>query len=156
MLAPTAEPQSLQQSVEDIPAGESREASWICVATLRATTTSVAPTRQSSNRLGYRFVSRPSQRSHLRSGVDRRPRMIVDAESAAYQQHPYNVRVGLENVSDRPVYNVAVELKTEGKQNYIYQPRERLVQSVAIDRPRRDVLDDVRVGPVHLRNAGSE
>ncbi len=57
-------------------------------------------------------------------------RIRVDTQDRADQGYPYHVRYGLENLSDIPVYNAALELKEEGKQNYIYAPNQQLSQSV--------------------------
>ena len=130
-LAPTATRQQVEQPVENIPAGESRTTQWVLRGdtegeyNLSATYTgTVAP-------IGRPIRLEALSTAPLKVWGASALTMLVDADAQAYSGYPYNVRVGLKNVSDHPVYNAAVELKTEGAKNYIYQPRERLTQSVA-------------------------
>ena len=68
-------------------------------------------------------------------------RLVVDVDDEAFRAHPYLVRVGLENITDTDpgnetnVYNPAVELSTEGRLNYIYQPKQQLEFTGDVIRP---------------------
>ena len=73
--------------------------------------------------------------------------MRVLAEERLIDGHPYRVVVEMENVSDIPVYNLAVELKEEGKLNYIYQPREELTRSIAELAPGETLTADYVLVP---------
>ena len=61
--------------------------------------------------------------------------MTVDADATATANYPYNIRVGLTNVSDVPVYNPAVTLYQEGGINYIFQPKQQGTYSAAVIEP---------------------
>ena len=61
----------------------------------------------------------------------------------AYKGSPYTVRVGLENVSDVPVYNASVELLPGGV-NYVPLPTQPTVQTAAEIAPGATFLGHVR------------
>ncbi len=73
--------------------------------------------------------------------------MTISAEDGLDHGFPYNVRVGLKNVSDIPVYNATAELLEKGRLGYIYQPRERLVQSTAVLAPGETFWADYLLVP---------
>ncbi len=130
-LAPTSTPQHATQTMDDIPGGQSRSVSWIVrgdnegfydisadyAGVLEPFGSTVAITGVSANQL------------HVWGGSA--VKMIVDADSTVHDGNPYRVRVGLQDIADVPVYNPSVELLTQGKVNYIYQPREELEQETA-------------------------
>ena len=61
--------------------------------------------------------------------------MTVDADETAQANYPYNVRVGLTNVSDIPIYNPTVALLNQGKVGYIYQPNQQLSYGTDVVQP---------------------
>ena len=131
-LAPTAEPQQLAQSLPDIPAGGSAAATWIVRGDTTGDYELTANYAASLEPIGapLSMVARTAAGALKVWGGDALS-MRVLAEERLIEGHPYRVVVEMENVSDIPVYNLAVELKEEGKLNYIYQPREELTRSIA-------------------------
>ena len=131
-LAPTAEAQSRTKSLPDIPGGESRETHWI-----------VRGDKSGSYDLTADYAAELSPVGvpvNLRAGLDEPIRvwggdalkMIVDADDWARTHKPYNVRVGLENVSDVDVYSAAIRLKEDGRHNFIYRPNEVLEHTTPV------------------------
>ena len=80
--------------------------------------------------------------------------LTVDADDEANDRYPYHVTVGLKNVADVPVYNPTLQLLTEGKKNYIYQPREQLVVTSRRTGPGRHPRPRLHSGPHHQRHPG--
>ena len=122
-LAPTAEPQQLVQSLPDIPAGGSASATWIVRGDTAGDYELTATYAASLEPIGapLSMVARTAPGA-LKVWAGDALFMRVLAEERLIDGHPYRVVVEMENVSDIPVYNLAVELKEEGKLNYIYQP----------------------------------
>ena len=131
-LAPTAVAQEAVQSLPDIPAGGSAAATWIVRGDTAGDYELAATYAASLEPIGapISMVARTAPGSLRVWGGDALT-MRVLAEERLLDGHPYRVVVEMTNVSDIPVYNLAVELKEEGKLNYIYQPREELTRSVA-------------------------
>ena len=120
------------QSLPDIPAGGSAAATWIVRGDTAGDYELAATYAASLEPIGapISMVARTAPGSLRVWGGDALT-MRVLAEERLLDGHPYRVVVEMTNVSDIPVYNLAVELKEEGKLNYIYQPREELTRSVA-------------------------
>ena len=131
-LAPTAVAQEAVQSLPDIPAGGSAAATWIVRGDTAGDYELAATYAASLEPIGapISMVARTAPGSLRVWGGDALT-MRVLAEERLLDGHPYRVVVEMTNVSDIPVYNLAVELKEEGKLNYIYQPREELTRPVA-------------------------
>ena len=131
-LAPTAQPQELAQSLPDIPAGGSAGATWIVRGDVAGSYEVSAAYAASLEPIGAPIsaVARTTPGALKVWGGDALT-MRVLAEERLIEGHPYRVVVEMTNVSDIPVYNLAVELKEQGKLNYIYQPREELTRGVA-------------------------
>jgi fibronectin type 3 domain-containing protein len=129
-LAPTHEPQSLKKDLGRIEGGGTGEAKWIIRGDkkgeymLEATFNGVLMPFEDAVQTLFK-TSEP-----FRVWGEDALKMHVDAQDRADQSHPYHVRFGLENVSDVPVYNAAIELKDETNQNYIYGPNQELVRSI--------------------------
>ena len=117
------EPQQLAQSLPDIPAGGSAAATWIVRGDTAGDYELSATYAASLEPIGapLSMVARTAPGALKVWGGDALT-MRVLAEERLLDGHPYRVVVEMENVSDIPVYNLAVELKEEGKLNYIYQP----------------------------------
>ena len=63
--------------------------------------------------------------------------VMVSADDNATTGYPYLATVGLKNVADVPVYNVALTLANQPGSNFIYQPKQNLSASATeIDDPR--------------------
>ena len=135
-LAPTAAPQSLTEAVADIPGGTSQEADWIIRGDTEGLYTLTADYTGSLEPIGT-SVSLPASTAPnaLHVWGESAVKMIVDADDHATAAYPYHVRIGLQNVADIPVYNAGIELLTQGKLNYIYQPREQLAQEDDVIQP---------------------
>lgn len=130
-LAPTATPQTLAQAMPDIAPGASGTVTWVVRGDLEGqyqlSGTYTAVMSPIGRAVSFDVVATDPLQVYGASALQ----LVIDADAAAYAQYPYDVRVGLRNVSPVPVYNAAIELKTSGKQNYIYQPREQLVHQTA-------------------------
>ena len=108
------------QSLPDIPAAAAprrRGSSAATAGDYELTATYAA----SLEPIGRRSASSPACPGPLKVWGGEALTMRVLAEERLLDGHPYRVVVEMTNVSDIPVYNLAVELKEEGKLNYIYQ-----------------------------------
>ena len=135
-LAPTEEPQDLVQSLDDIPGGATQGASWIVRGDEEGYYTLSADYNASLEPIGaaVRLEAQTEQDAlHVWGGSALE--MTVDVDDHADKQRPYRVELSLENVSDTPVYNPEIELKFDGKLNYIYQPKERFVRGIDVIMP---------------------
>ncbi|HEY3484993.1 MAG TPA: Ig-like domain-containing protein, partial [Ilumatobacteraceae bacterium] len=122
-LAPTTDPQSLMVDLPDIPAGKTGTARWI-----------VRGDRAGEYDLGaaYTGVLEPLGVPVLLTARTNDPLKVwgtdaVNVRVRAQQQvrkgKPYLVRLGIENVSDGPIYNVAAELgDLGGDADFEYAP----------------------------------
>ena len=135
-LAPTANPQSITQSVPDIPGGGSASADWILRGDAEGFYTVTGSYDGTLDPVGAALdlpISTATGAIHVWGGSA--IQMIVDADDQANLGYPYLVRIGLENVADIPVYNPSVELSTQGSVNYIYQPDQQLTYSTDVIQP---------------------
>jgi flagellar hook assembly protein FlgD len=135
-LAPTGIPQTVTQQVAKIPAGGSATADWILRGDAEGFYTVTGNFSGTLNPIGVALslpISTATGAIHVWGGSA--IHMIVDTDSQATLGYPYLVRIGLENVADVPVYNASVELLTQGRLNYIYQPQERLAQATDTIQP---------------------
>jgi PKD repeat protein len=128
-LAPTGQPQSYTTSVPDIPGGESRTARWV----LRGDEEGEYPI--SVTYAGMldpfdRIVKVEATSDPIKVWGASALQLIVDVDEEAQDRFPYTVFVKLENVSDVPVHNPAVELLEEGRVGYIEQPRQQRIFQV--------------------------
>ncbi|GAA3537967.1 carboxypeptidase regulatory-like domain-containing protein [Nocardioides daeguensis] len=132
-LAPTSFAQSTTADFPDIPAGESRTIHWY----VRGDVEGEYPIKAS-----YAGFLQPFDLPINITALAKNPikvwggsafKLKVHADKYVTRDHPYHVRVGIENVADVPMYNVTLELLTGGAQlNYIYQPREQLAHTKAV------------------------
>ena len=136
------------QSLPDIPAGGSAAATWIVRGDTAGDYELTATYAASLEPIGapLSMVARTAPGALKVWGGDALF-MRVLAEERLIDGHPYRVVVEMENVSDIPVYNLAVELKEEGKLNYIYQPREELTRSIAELAPGETLTADYVLVP---------
>jgi PKD repeat protein len=134
-LAPTAQPQSQTVAVDGIAGGSSRSATWVIRGDREGLYDLSASYAGVLDPVGQTVTLSAATDRQLRVWGGSSVQLVVDTDDAAYAGAPYRIRVGLRNVADVPVYNPAMELLKEGKLNYIYQPRERFLQSVAVLQP---------------------
>jgi PKD repeat protein/flagellar hook assembly protein FlgD len=146
-LAPTSRPQTATISMPVIAGGESRTARWVLrgdtegmydlnahyVGTLQPIGVTVALDAKTATPLHVWGASALT--------------MTIDAPTLAVKGDPYAVSVKLKNVADVPVYNASIELLNEGKENYIYQPRERLRQTTSAILPGQEFAAEYRLVP---------
>ena len=131
-LAPTATPQSLSQSMGDIPGGTSGSADWIVRGDKAG---------DYDLRTTYTGKLQPFDRDVVFTSQTTRPlkvwgtnalSLIIDVDDQVHRAFPYHVRIGLKNVTDADpsnatdLYNPSVELLKQGRLNYIYSPRQQL------------------------------
>ncbi|MCW2608596.1 MAG: hypothetical protein JWO60_3289, partial [Frankiales bacterium] len=130
-LAPLSAPQSLHVDLDEVPGGQSRTASWVVrgdVEGLYSPSTSYSALLQPFDEP---VELRAQVAQPLKVWGGSALKVLVDAEDQVLAGYPYTVRVGLQNVADVPVYNASVEYLLKDKVNYIYQPRESLLEETA-------------------------
>jgi PKD repeat protein len=125
-LAPTAVPQHPTVAVPDIPGGQSRTVHW----TVRGDTEGAYDLKATyTGRLdpNGRAVTIEAQTAKpLKVWGGSAVELTVETDDVAGRDHPFTVRVGMKNVADVPVYNPAVEMKPDGLEGAILQPRQQL------------------------------
>jgi PKD repeat protein len=127
-LAPTARPQSLSATMPDIPGGGSATQSWIVRGDQPGLYSPTADYSGSLDPVGLPVSLHAATVEPLKVWGTSALHLVVDVDKATNRHSPYHVRVGVENVADVPVYNAGIELLKQGKQHYIYQPREHYAQ----------------------------
>ena len=135
-LAPTADPQTVNQPVGDIPAGGSATAEWILRGDSEGFYTVTGNYNGTLDPIDAPLslpISTATGAIHVWGGSA--IHMIVDTDDQATSGDPYLIRVGLEDVADIPVYNADVELLTQGRLNYIYQPQQQLTYATDAIQP---------------------
>lgn len=124
-LAPTARGEELVHDMPAIPGGQESRTTWI-----------VRGDKEGDYDLSatYAGVVQPFGRGVSFTGTTSTPlkvwggnalKFIVDVDKQAGDRYPYLVKVGVQNVSDAPVYNPSVELLKEGRRGYIEQPLQQ-------------------------------
>ena len=131
-LAPTDPAPTLTHAVADIPAGGSVSSDWVLRGDAEGFYAVSATYNGTLDPIGvpisFQISTQPAA-IHVWGGSALQ--MTVDADDQANYGDPYLVRVGLTNVADIPVYNAGVELLTQGRSGYIYQPDQQLEYSTA-------------------------
>jgi PKD repeat protein/flagellar hook assembly protein FlgD len=130
-LAPTAVRQSATAKLDAIPGGQSKTATWIVRGDTEGFYDLTASYAGTLEPFGDPVTIQAATEKPLHVWGGSALELVVDADDAAHERHPYHVTVGLKNVADVPVYNPTIELLKAGKKNYIYQPREQLVVTTA-------------------------
>jgi flagellar hook assembly protein FlgD len=141
-LAPTAAPQSATVSVPDIRGGTSATSTWLVRGDTEGFYTFNASYAGSLEPFGdtVSILAVNEKPLHVWGGSALELTVNVDREATA--RYPFHAVVGLKNVADVPVYNPTLQLLKEGKENYIYQPRETLAQSAAALAPGETLEHD--------------
>ncbi|MBC2727213.1 MAG: Ig-like domain-containing protein, partial [Desulfosporosinus sp.] len=147
VLAPTREPQSLTVNLGDIAGGERRETKWIIRGDEKGWYNLEADFTGMLQPFDDQVNAVFKTKDPFRVWGDDALRMRIDAQNSVDQGYPYNVRFGLENVSDIPVYNAAIELKDQGKQHYIYAPNQELTETINELSPGETVWADYQLIP---------
>ncbi|MFZ3171039.1 MAG: fibronectin type III domain-containing protein [Carboxydocellales bacterium] len=129
-LAPTREKQTLQIDLGEIAGGEKRDVKWIIRGDKKGEYNLEAQYDGILQPFGDPVQTIFRTKDTLKVWGDDALRMHVETQDWSWRGYPYHLRLGLENVSDVPVYNAALELKDYGKQNYIYAPNQELVKSI--------------------------
>jgi PKD repeat protein len=130
-LAPTSNPQSATQAIDDIPGGQSATATWVLRGDTEGFYDLTASYGGTLEPFGETVTVHAATDKQLHVWGGSALELTVDADDEANEHYPYHVTVALKNVADVPVYNPSLQLLTEGKKNYIYQPREQLVVAAA-------------------------
>ncbi len=146
-LAPTPQAQSLTVDLGDLAGGETRQTKWIIRGDQKGYYELEADFSGMLQPFNDLVQSIFRTKEPFRVWGDDALRMHVETQNRADQGYPYNVRFGLENVSDIPVYNAAIELKDGGKQNYIYAPNQELAKSITELKPGETFWADYQLIP---------
>jgi PKD repeat protein len=136
-LAPTEDPQELVQSLPDIAGGATERASWIVRGDAEGLYELAADYSATLEPIGTSvLLQAATAEDALRVWGGSALTMTVDVDDRADTGAPYRLRIGLTNVStDAPAYNPEVELLTDNKVNYIYQPKERFTRGTDVIEP---------------------
>ena len=125
-LAPTPTPQRVTQPVPDIPGLASSTSTWIV--------------RGDSEGEYFLSASYHGKLQPFNAAVDLEAKLAsplhvwgasalkfhVQADSGSLTEGvPYHVRIGLENVADIPLYNLAVAIDSNEHANFIFQPSQQ-------------------------------
>ncbi|MGK2950648.1 MAG: Ig-like domain-containing protein, partial [Acidimicrobiales bacterium] len=122
-LAPTAEPQTLGIDLADIPAGKSGRASWILRGDRKGEYQFGAAYTGVLDPVGSPILLRARTTTPLKVWGEDAVNVRVRAQQQVRKDKPYLVRVGIENVSDWPIYNLGLELgNLAGDANFEYAP----------------------------------
>jgi Ca2+-binding RTX toxin-like protein/PKD repeat protein/flagellar hook assembly protein FlgD len=146
-LAPTAVAQSPTATLEPIPGGQSRTATWVLRGDTEGRYDLSASYAGTLEPFGDTVTMQAATDRQLHVWGGSALELVVDTDDTATTGHPYHVSVGLKNVADVPVYNPTIELLKEGKKNYIYQPREQLVVTTAELAPGQTLSRDYILVP---------
>ena len=141
-LAPTATPQTGTVSMPDIPGGQSATATWLLRGDTEGYYNLASTYAGSLEPFGDTITVNAATASPLHVWGGSALKLSVAVDDKATTGYPFHASVTLQNVADVPVYNAALELLTEGKKNYIYQPREQLAVTAAELRPGASVSHD--------------
>ena len=134
-LAPTSTPQEQTQSVPAIAGGSSQTVSWIVRGDSEGYYNLTADYSGQLEPFGDPVSIEATTATPLHVWGGSAVTMTVDADATATADYPYNIRVGLTNVSDIPVYNPSVTLYQQGGINYIFQPQQQGTYSAAVIEP---------------------
>jgi len=124
-LAPTSKPQSSAVDVPDIAGRSSATVDWILRGDKEGEYDIAAHYAASLEPFGRTIRLEGRTAEPIKVWGASALRLVVDVDEEAFEGYPYTVMVKLENVSDVPVYNPAVELLRAGRVGYIEQPRQR-------------------------------
>ena len=129
-LAPTAQPQSMKQSVGDIPSGESDSANWV----LRGDAEGfygVSATYNGTLDPGQFPISFPIQTSPTALQVWGlgAVRAIVSAPAGAVIGQPYTITITMTDIADVPVYNLGAELQSSAGCNFLEKPGQPKIET---------------------------
>ncbi|MEM5779532.1 MAG: PKD domain-containing protein, partial [Lawsonibacter sp.] len=129
-LAPTREGQHLYMEMGDIAGGETGSANWIIRGDQKGEYRLEA--EFSGTIMPFGDVIRQFFRNEepIRVWGGNALKMHVQAQDRADKGYPYNLRVGIENASDIPLYHVDFELLEETKVNYIYTPNQKMSETI--------------------------
>ncbi|KJS70576.1 MAG: hypothetical protein JL56_16630 [Desulfotomaculum sp. BICA1-6] len=129
-LAPTREPQHVQVDLGNLAGGEKREVKWIIRGDKKGEYNLAAEFEGVLQPFGDPVKTIFRTKEPFRVWGEDALQMHVITQDRTDNGHPYNLRLGMENVSDAPVYNLSLKLFDEGKQNYIYAPNQELEKSI--------------------------
>ncbi|WP_158102751.1 PKD domain-containing protein [Lentzea kentuckyensis] len=130
-LAPTATAQHDTTTMPDIGGGETKSTTWLVRGDVEGFYDLSASYAAVLEPFGATVRIDAATAKSLHVWGASAAEIVVDVENDFWDRHPYRMRVGLKNVADVPIYNASVELLSQGKQHYLYQPREALRQSTA-------------------------
>ena len=123
-LAPTAATQSPTMAMPDVPGGASRTVSWTLRGDVEGEYDLEADYAGRLEPVGRPVAIQARTRTPLKVWGGSALKFIVETDDVARDGHPFNVRVGMRNVADVPVYNAAIELLEDGRVGYVEQPRQ--------------------------------
>ncbi len=147
-LAPTTEPQSLLVELAPIPSGKTGVARWIVRGDVAGEYDLGASYTGMLDPVGSPILLQARTQKPVKVWGTDALNIRVRAQRQVRSGKPYLVRLGFENVSDGPIYNVGAELGTLGGDgDFEYAPwTDRFVRTDAID-PLQTVWIDIWLIP---------
>ena len=122
-LAPTSDPQSLTFELADIPAGKTGTARWIVRGDQSGSYDLGAAYTGVLDPVGAPILLRAQTKEPLKVWGTDAVNVRVRAQQQVRKGKPYLVRLGIENVSDWPIYNLGLELgDLGGDASFEYAP----------------------------------
>ena len=122
-LAPTSDPQSLTFELADIPAGKTGTARWIVRGDKSGSYDLGAAYTGVLDPVGAPILLRAQTKEPLKVWGTDAVNVRVRAQQQVRKGKPYLVRLGIENVSDWPIYNLGLELgDLGGDASFEYAP----------------------------------
>ena len=144
-LAPTRETQHEYIEMGSIPGGQSKSVNWI----IRGDKKGEYRLEAEFNGIlmpfedGIKQIFRNDEPFRVWAGDALIMHIIT--QDRADKGYPYDLRLGLENISDITLYNISLELLEETKTNYIYAPNQELTKTVAELKPGETLWGDYKL-----------
>ena len=125
-LAPTAQQQSRTRTVPDIAGGAEANVDWIIRGDKKGSYEPTADYTALLDPVGAALALRAELDEPIKVWGEDAIEMTVTADNQAFERHPYNMEITLENVADVPAYNLGLNVDPGDGSTYIHQPRAQL------------------------------
>jgi RHS repeat-associated protein len=140
-LAPTAEPQSLSQSVAAIPPLEGATTTWIIRGDAPGEYTPSVDYEAELEPFGTTVSTQAALAQPLEVwGANALSTVLKIDSGQAEPGIPYHIALGVKNVSNIPLYNVAVNTSAPVHNHFILQPDQQFATTVGELRPGQTVF----------------
>lgn len=124
-LAPTAHHQSASVSMPNIAGGRDATASWTIRGDAEGDYDIAASYAATLEPFGRSVSVRAQTDEPLKVWGGSALKLTVEVDDTIGRGHPLHARIGLKNVSDKPVYNPGIDIPSGESFGYIVQPRQK-------------------------------